>query len=124
MRATARTAAARCVPRLLASLPEAVETHAPLQATAACHPSRAQHLFLTLGNQPGLGRSAWEVPVGKLVDQSSLDVMHGIYTGYGDRVDQGRLQPNNPKAKEYLEGFPKLSRFKKCRVERKGSVEL
>ena len=84
--------------------------------------SRSTHLFLTLGNQPGLGRSPWEVPVGKVV--AGLDVMHGIYTGYGDKVDQGRLQPTNPKAKEYLEGFPKLDRWKSCRVERTGAVEL
>lgn len=64
------------------------------------------------------------MPVGKVVGQGSLDVMHNIYTGYGDAVNQGRLQPSNPKAKEYLESFPKLSRFKTCRVERKGNVEL
>ena len=46
--------------------------------------SRGTHLFLTLGNQPGLGKSPWEVPVGKVI--SGLDVMHGIYTGYGDKV--------------------------------------
>ena len=53
-----------------------------------------------------------------------MDVVHGIYTGYGDKVNQGQLQPTNPKAKEYLEKFPLLSRFKSCSVQRKGSVEL
>lgn len=83
--------------------------------------SRSTHLFLTLGNQPGLGKSAWEVPVGKVV--GGLDVLHGIYTGYGDKVNQGRLQPG-PKSAEYLASFPKLDRFKKCRVEKGGAVEL
>ena len=36
--------------------------------------SRSTHLFLTLGNQPGLGKSAWEVPVGKVVGEGSLAV--------------------------------------------------
>ena len=84
--------------------------------------SRSTHLFLTLGNQPGLGRSAWEVPVGKVV--GGLDVLHGIYTGYGDKVDQGRLQPSRPGAADYLASFPKLDRFKKCTLQKDGAVEL
>ena len=83
--------------------------------------SRSTHLFLTLGNQPGLGRSPWEVPVGKVVE--GLDVMRGIYSGYGDKVNQGRLQPG-PKAAEYLASFPKLDRWKSCRVERTEHREL
>ena len=74
--------------------------------------SRSTHLFLTLGKQPGLGRSPWEVPVGKVV--KGLDVMHGIYTGYGDKVDQGRLHGAGGPA--YLGQFPKLDRFKSCRM--------
>jgi len=77
--------------------------------------SRGTHLFLTLGKQPGLGRSPWEVPVGKVV--SGLDVLHGIYTGYGDQVNQGRLQPRAKGSKDYLASFPKLDSFKSCRVE-------
>ena len=74
--------------------------------------SRSTHLFLTLGDQPGLGKSPWEVPVGKVI--RGLDVMHGIYTGYGDGVDQGRL--HGPAGKKYLDKFPRLDRFKACRV--------
>ena len=84
--------------------------------------SRSTHLFFTLGHQPGLGKSPWEVPVGKVV--GGLDVLHGIYTGYGDAVNQGRLNPTQNGAQEYLAKFPKLDRFKSCRVERAGSVEL
>ena len=68
--------------------------------------SRSTHLFFTLGSQPGLGKSPWEVPVGKIV--SGMDVLHGIYTGYGDQVNQGMLQPDRPGAKAYLAKFPKL----------------
>jgi peptidyl-prolyl cis-trans isomerase A (cyclophilin A) len=78
--------------------------------------SRSTHLFLTLGKQPGLGRSPWEVPVGKVI--KGIDVMHGIYTGYGDKVNQNRLQPTNKGAAAYLASFPKLDRFKSCHVER------
>jgi len=76
--------------------------------------SRSTHLFLTLGNQPGLGRSPWEVPVGKVVQ--GLDVMKGIYSGYGDQVNQNRLQPTSPGAAAYLASFPKLDRFKSCEI--------
>ena len=76
--------------------------------------SRSTHLFLTLGNQPGLGKSPWEVPVGKVV--KGLDVMKGIYTGYGDKVDQGRLNPQRKDAKAYLASFPRLDRFKGCKL--------
>lgn len=81
--------------------------------------SRSTHLFLTLGDQPGLGRSPWEVPVAKVV--KGLDVMKGIYTGYGDGVNQGRLQ--GPNGQAYLDGFPKLDRWKKCRVEEGGGSD-
>ena len=86
--------------------------------------SRSTHLFLTLGNQPNLGRSPWEVPVGKVI--TGLDVMHGIYTGYGDKVNQNQLQPSNAGAKAYLDQFPKLDRFKSCTVKGDGEhrVEL
>ena len=77
--------------------------------------SRSTHLFLTLGSQPGLGRSPWEVPVGKVV--SGLDVMHGIYTGYGDNVNQAQLNPRLKGAKDYLARFDKLDSIKTCVVE-------
>jgi hypothetical protein len=41
--------------------------------------------------------------------------MHGIYTGYGDSVNQQSLGGTN--GKKYLERFPKLDRFKSCKVE-------
>ena len=84
--------------------------------------SRSTHLFLTLGQQPGLGKSPWEVPVGKVV--GGLEVLHGIFTGYGDGVNQGRLNPRDSGAAAYLAKFPKLDRFNSCRLERAGSVEL
>ena len=84
--------------------------------------SRSTHLFLTLGTQSGLGRSPWEVPVGKVV--SGIEVMHAIFTGYGDKVNQNRLQPTSAGAAAYLAGFPKLDRFKGCTVERGGGANV
>lgn len=75
--------------------------------------SRGTHLFMTLGNQPGLGKSPWEVPVGKVV--KGLDVMHAVYTGYGDQVQQGSLR--GPGGKQYLSKFPRLDSFRKCVVQ-------
>lgn len=85
--------------------------------------SRSTHLFLTLGSQPGLGKSPWEVPVGRVV--RGLDVMRGIYTGYGDGVNQAQLSPDRgaEKQAEYLGRFPKLDRIKSCVVEA-GRIEL
>ena len=41
----------------------------------------------------------------------------------GDRVDQGRLDPTRGHgAATYLDGFPKLDRFRSCRVEREVEV--
>ena len=75
--------------------------------------SRGTHLFMALGNQPGLGKSPWEVPVGKVV--KGLDVMHAVYTGYGDQVQQGSLR--GPGGKQYLSKFPRLDSFRKCVVQ-------
>ena len=81
--------------------------------------TRSTHLFLTLGDQPGLGKSAWEVPVGKVVQ--GLDDMHAIYTGYGDGVNQGRL--HGKQGAEYLKQFPLLDRFKSCVVTEGGGPD-
>ena len=80
--------------------------------------SRSTHLFITLGTQPSLGKRPWEVPVGVIT--SGIDVVHNIYTGYGDRVDQGRLSPERAGAAEYLKSFPKMSIIKTCRLEGAG----
>lgn len=76
--------------------------------------SRTTHLFITLGKRvPHLGKAPWEVPVGRVV--SGFDVMRGIYTGYGDQLNQGKL--HGPNRSRYLSQFPKLDYFKKCFVE-------
>ena len=75
-------------------------------------------MFITLGTQPSLGKRPWEVPVGVIT--SGIDVVHNIYTGYGDRVDQGRLSPERAGAAEYLKSFPKMSIIKTCRLEGAG----
>ena len=77
--------------------------------------SRSTHLFITLGNQPGLGKRPWEVPVGQVVE--GLDVVHGIYTGYGDKVNQARLAPTSAGAAEYLASFTQIDRIKSCALD-------
>ena len=77
--------------------------------------SRSTHLFLTLGTQSGLGKRPWEVPVGQIV--AGMDVVHAIYTGYGDKVNQGHLAPTSAHAAAYLESFPKLDTIKACTLE-------
>ena len=77
--------------------------------------SRSTHLFITLGTQPGLGKRPWEVPVGQVVE--GLDVVHGIYTGYGDKVNQARLAPTSAGAAEYLASFTQIDRIKSCALD-------
>lgn len=77
--------------------------------------SRSTHLFITLGSQSGLGKRPWEVPVGQVV--AGMDVVHAIYTGYGDKINQGRLAPTSANAAEYLASFPKLDKIKSCKLE-------
>ena len=43
-----------------------------------------------------------------------MDVVHGIYTGYGDKVNQGKLAPTVQGAAEYLASLDKLDVIKKC----------
>ncbi len=77
--------------------------------------SRSTHLFFTLGSQPNLGTRPWEVPVGHVVQ--GMDVIHGIYTGYRDKVNQNKLSPDHPGAREYAQSFPKLDRIIGCSMK-------
>ena len=47
--------------------------------------SRTNHVFFSLGENSGLGRQPWEVPIGQ-VTRDTIDVAHAVYTGYGDEV--------------------------------------
>ena len=61
------------------------------------------------------------MPVARIT--KGIDVMHGVYTGYGDQVNQGRLNGRN--GNEYLKKFPQLDAFKSCSVKSvSGQVEL
>ena len=84
--------------------------------------SRGTHLFFALGDQPGLGSRKWEVPVGRTVE--GMDVIHSIYTGYGDSVDQRNLSPNSPGSAQYLRKFPKLDRILGCDIIHDDSSHL
>ena len=66
-----------------------------------------------MGDQSaGLGKRPWEVAIGQLV--GGKDVIAGIYSGYGDKLDQGRMQ--GPGAAEYIAGFPQMNRILGCSV--------
>ena len=68
---------------------------------------------ITMGDQSaGLGKRPWEVAIGQLV--GGKDVIAGIYSGYGDKLDQGRMQ--GPGAAEYIAGFPQMNRILGCSV--------
>jgi len=75
--------------------------------------SRSTHLFITLGDQPGLGQRPWEVPVGQVV--RGMDVVRKIYS-YGDQINQGRLAPGWEGHKAYVESFSKLDYIRSCKV--------
>ena len=81
--------------------------------------SRSTLFFLTLNKAVQWHRRRpWEVPVGKVV--KGLDVMRGIFSGYGDEPQLGMLDPtqNETRASAYLAGFPNLDRIRSCRVVR------
>ena len=75
--------------------------------------SRSTHLFVTYGNQPGLGSRAWEVPIGKVV--KGMEVIRNICSN-GDRIDQGKKQPGWAGHAKYLESFPKLDYIRSCQI--------
>ena len=75
--------------------------------------SRSTHLFITLGDQPGLGQRPWEVPVGQVT--RGMEVVKQIYS-YGDKINQGRLSPGWDGHKAYVDSFPKLDYIRGCKV--------
>ena len=101
--------------------------------------SRSTILMLTLEKKHLMAnrKTPWEVPVGKLV--KGMDVLRGVYQGYGDEPQFGLLNPANthcslktlannpgktcrprnvPDAATYWAQFPKLDRFLSCNVVR------
>jgi len=90
--------------------------------------SRTNHVFFSLGNNPGLGNKPWEVPIGQ-VTKDTLDVAHSVYTGYGDDVmkalgpfKQGiQINLSDTEKEEririfFREKYPNLDWIKSCAV--------
>jgi cyclophilin family peptidyl-prolyl cis-trans isomerase len=77
--------------------------------------SRGTQLILAFqDNGPLCGGSPWEVPFGQIYGESSFQSLDRIYTGYGEKVSQGKIQN---RGQEYLESnFPKLSYINVCNV--------
>ena len=75
--------------------------------------SRGTQIFITFEDTDWLGRnSPWETPFGRVI--KGMNVMDKIYTGYGEKPNQGRIQMDGEK---YLkETFPQLSYIKECKL--------
>ena len=54
------------------------------------------------------------VPIGEVV--KGMDVVRGIYMGYGDSVNQFRLSPMSKGNVEYGASFPRMNAIKACRL--------
>lgn len=82
--------------------------------------SRSTLLYMTLGSTrvEWHRRRPWDVPVGRV--KKGLEVVRGIFAGYGSEPVLGRLDPTKDAARAaaYLAQFPKLDRFKRCSVVR------
>ena len=68
-------------------------------------------------------RRPWDVPIGKVV--TGIDVIHKIYSEYSDEPQASLLDPtkNATLAAIAWARFPKLDRFKGCRVLRDGEPD-
>lgn len=77
--------------------------------------SRGTQLIMAFENNRYLGGgSPWEVPFGQLIGDSSYETMSKIYTGYGEKVSQGKVR--NRGISYLQEEFPKLDYFLSCHV--------
>jgi hypothetical protein len=65
-------------------------------------------------NGPLCGGSPWEVPFGQVVGEDSLKTLGSIYTGYGEKISQGKIMN---KGLEYLEKeFPLVDYMTSCDI--------
>eukprot|EP00929_Paragymnodinium_shiwhaense_P025422 TRINITY_DN1537_c0_g1_i1.p1 TRINITY_DN1537_c0_g1~~TRINITY_DN1537_c0_g1_i1.p1 ORF type:complete len:722 (+),score=212.53 TRINITY_DN1537_c0_g1_i1:44-2209(+) len=81
--------------------------------------SRSTEVFIALDENPGLGASPWETPIGQ-VSKDSLALLDKIFTGYGDGPPDGKGPDTEMLAREgdaYLQkNFPNLTRIYSCKV--------
>jgi peptidyl-prolyl cis-trans isomerase A (cyclophilin A) len=86
--------------------------------------SRGRQLFLSMGDQSGLGTSPWEVPFGELVGEHSYDTLARIYTGYGEDGPSQESLMTDQGLVEARRDFPQLDWITSCHVvEEDGSAE-
>jgi cyclophilin family peptidyl-prolyl cis-trans isomerase len=76
--------------------------------------SRGTQLIMAFEDNLYLGGgSPWEVPFGQLVGENSFESLGKLYTGYGEKVSQGKIRN---RGLEYLMDFPQLSYITSCDV--------
>jgi len=52
--------------------------------------SRTSQLFVSYEENPNLGGSPWETPIGKVVE--GMDTLKKLYNGYGEKVNQNAIR--------------------------------
>jgi peptidyl-prolyl cis-trans isomerase A (cyclophilin A) len=73
--------------------------------------TRTTQLFINLGNNAGLDRQGF-APFGEIT--SGMDVVQKIYSGYGERPDQGMI---TTQGKAYIDkNFPNLDRIETATI--------
>eukprot|EP01033_Poteriospumella_lacustris_P011013 gene11013-7835_t len=79
--------------------------------------SRGTQLIVALANNKFLGGGCpWEVPWGQVFGEESLATLDRIYTGYGEKVSQGKIMNRGIAYVE--EEFPRVDVITDCRVVR------
>ncbi|MGB0036584.1 MAG: peptidylprolyl isomerase [Candidatus Acidiferrales bacterium] len=73
--------------------------------------TRTTQVFISLGNNNFLDKQGF-APFGQVT--SGMDIVQGLYSGYGERPDQGAI---TSQGKAYIDqNFPKLDRIKKATI--------
>eukprot|EP00416_Gambierdiscus_australes_P044188 CAMPEP_0171104522 /NCGR_PEP_ID=MMETSP0766_2-20121228/60814_1 /TAXON_ID=439317 /ORGANISM="Gambierdiscus australes, Strain CAWD 149" /LENGTH=210 /DNA_ID=CAMNT_0011565165 /DNA_START=21 /DNA_END=653 /DNA_ORIENTATION=+ len=89
--------------------------------------SRTNQLFISYGKNPGLGKSPWETPIGRVTEQS-MDVLAQIYTGYGDMPPWGKGPDPaliQRQGNDYVrKNFPKIDFLRSCKITEASSHDL
>lgn len=86
--------------------------------------SRVSDLFISYSDNPGLGKSPWEVPLGYVSE--GIDVVESFHS-YGDISVFNKKGPNQNKVRnrgeEYVkEEFPLMDYIIKCEIGQRGGV--